>query len=1343
MDGTVDVTENGKEQPKSSGEEQKLFNGAVDMVANGDDERLPDSKHVEHDFNSIVSRIRALEQKIQDDEEQAKLLCDNEDGTNGENDDDDDEESLQKDAKKETTSETQGQNGSQFSEDTFSFMIISNPLSAPYITGLMVFAVKTAVYCLVLANVIDWNANFNKLNIPVNVSAPVVISQFIAFGITVFTQDDLIMVLVLLYEGYKDVHRSLPQVTFAQWMSAVLFCSIDALLGLLTTFVLVVNSATVLDVLLNFAAVEFVSQLDNAAFVLATKGFLGRINQMETRIIQSLEYTVRRKAQAPGFIRSLGMAFVLLIVGASWFVVYVNQIEGRYAIGHIHVQFDDSTLPGLATHNGFYQINTRVRLSPGATRFFYFEQRGTGNGEFAYCRRNARWAFFEKGGDPCSKTGILAQATKLTTFQLTDTGSQLWYTIRSGSFDRIEMPQIQLAEGCHWDNDCGPDVGSVCRRNRCVCSESYTGYQCDYRKSELCKRVEIDASRAKTFFSQRSLATAYHLMNGTDAYNRPVYLSDGGDLLLFTGLRWAITTIQDKGFAKYRHNVTDLLNFIGTDGFHSSVIQSVDMISEPVWFDTTSDMFMDPRDLQWYNVVGRQGMLDASPATRPDRAVLVCAICNNSSNPCLNGNICNAAGQCECRNGETGPLCQIPPTGDGKCDPFFNTAEFNYDGGDCCRPTCKSSEKHLCGKTPIRNGTGHGRIGYPFCRDPNVLPESTGTKYIIRTKPIRPDSTKDVAPVLSANGRILVLAQPAFDSVRIFDRKTNKWKERSAPLEGVLKSRFGESVDLSTVPGTITRRIRGTLPMLLAISSGGNTPLVHVYDWPLGASAWTRLPRIDLNSFGLCTGICNVTVKAGVTQQSDSRVAAVVVNVAEQGKRRNHLFTRGTDISRTIGWEGTPLVSSDLVSVSTTGRLIMFFNVSSADFSVYDHEANKSYTGEMRIPAEFRSQPNVSITVEAMQLSGSGRNFGCIFKVSNGSTRKAFIQHYFTGLFGGRVPRMDSQYEIPFEYSVARFSNEGDASAAVFTHRIVANATDIFRVLQLDPATSIFETFEPVSTTDINMQQTSPTYASTSQDGDSLAIGSMATTQVVSRPKLCEETEETFRFFLRTGSSPHELSWELSTIRTLYGSVVTNKMIHQCNNCYPDSSFARSEVAELYCIPRDERPCLRFNFLDDNPPLEPNTGYNAFLIEPTSSAVWNPTLFELADGHDGDATTTVVVNSSTCVEQPPSLGCAEHEEEFLVRFVFDNFPQGIEWEVSGDNVLWQGGNYTQSDAVSVRMERRCLPMNGCFNFTVVDSFGDGLCCDTGYGEFVGFFGKKEVFRGGNFTGSESKMFGLC
>ena len=1249
---------------------------------------------------------------------------------------------------------------SKFNEDTFSFIIVSKPWSQPFLTGLLIFALKTSIFLLVLANVIDWNTKFNKLGIPVNVNSTVVISQFFAFGITVFTQDDLITVMVLLYEGYRDVNRSIEQVSYTQWAFAVSLALLDALLGLFATFVLIVNSSTVLEVLLNFAAVEFVSQLDNTTFELSTKGFTGRMNQLEAFKIQELEFTIfRRRVGTTACIRKAGMALVLLAVGVSWLVVYTSQVRGLYAIGSIHVQFDDSTRPGLASHNGFYNIDTVVHILPGQTRFLYEEERESGKGRFAFCRRNSRWAFLEGGGDPCSKSGIEAQASKTGTFQLTDTASKPWFAVRPETFDRIEMPEYQLTWGCQTDVDCGPDDASICIRHRCECSKDYTGYQCDYRTSDLCDRLEIDASTADSFSAQRNLPTVFHRVKETQAYDRLVYRSQGqtsDDLLLFTGLRWAIIRGNDEGFGTNANNMTEVIELIGSNAFHSSMIKSIDMMSERVWFSTTSDKFMDARGLQWYNVQGKGGQEDASLAPNPVSAVLICAICNNSTNRCQNDNVCNSSGLCECQHGESGPLCQIPPKGDGKCDRFFNNAEYSFDGGDCCRPTCRSKD-YECGSILDINGTVL-QVGYPFCKDPTVVStESMNQRqYQIRSTPIRPHSSKDVSPILSANGRILILAEPAFDTVRVYDRQTNHWELRSVPLEGVLRTRFGESVDIATVPGTVLRRRQGLLPMVLAISSGGDLPSVQVFEWRQGGTSWTELPRIDLKTFGLCFVDCNVTVGAGATPQVDRTTDYfIVVNVAEVNRKTNCLFkaTSG-DVTNTTQWQMTTLAKSDLVSVTSNGRYIMLFDKNRNHGTLFSVEENRGGPGAIVYPEQFRDQPNVTIEVEAMQVSASGEYLGCIFKLSNESTTKSFIQHYRLHFQRESQISLNAELEIDFPFDVAEFSTEGEASAAVLTERNVSSGKgkDIFRVLQLDQVNAKFELLGEAETEDINLQQAVPTHASISYDGVSLAFGGKGQTEELSRRNLCPANEVTFRFVFRTDSDPDVVSWNISTIKTLYGSVVTDKMIHRCSNCYLDESFARSVVTEKYCVPRKARRCLRFGFVDGNPPLEPNAFYNAFLIEPEHETDTldsaNVTLGErtVARGRDGDASKVVVLNDTECEEQPPSVVCSENEQEFLVRFLLDNFPEDIEWELRSGADLLNRGNFTSIDARErVWVGPRCLPENTCYNFTVVDKVGDGLCCESGsgYGEYVGFFGRREAFRGGVFKSSESNLFGSC
>eukprot|EP00536_Pseudo-nitzschia_multiseries_P002876 jgi/Psemu1/184676/e_gw1.41.118.1 len=60
--------------------------------------------------------------------------------------------------------------------------------------------------------------------------------------------------------------------------------------------------------------------------------------------------------------------------------------------------------------------------------------------------------------------------------------------------------------------------------------------------------------------------------------------------------------------------------------------------------------------------------------------------------------------------------------GDGICNVFFNTAEYNYDGGDCCYVTCKQSN---CGEGGLNRDTVFGTKissgdGYNNCEDPSL-----------------------------------------------------------------------------------------------------------------------------------------------------------------------------------------------------------------------------------------------------------------------------------------------------------------------------------------------------------------------------------------------------------------------------------------------------------------------------------------------------------------------------------------------------------------------------------------------------------------------------------------------
>ena len=125
-------------------------------------------------------------------------------------------------------------------------------------------------------------------------------------------------------------------------------------LGIVASFGLVVYAPDVIDLLLNFTAIEFVATLDNSCFELASKGFLGISIEKKAKQVENFryEYKIRRKS-----------IYVRFIVYALYFLAYVGTffaivgLQSTRQIGvenEIYVQFDDTNIPTLFGISGAY-----------------------------------------------------------------------------------------------------------------------------------------------------------------------------------------------------------------------------------------------------------------------------------------------------------------------------------------------------------------------------------------------------------------------------------------------------------------------------------------------------------------------------------------------------------------------------------------------------------------------------------------------------------------------------------------------------------------------------------------------------------------------------------------------------------------------------------------------------------------------------------------------------------------------------------------------------------------------------------------------------------------------------
>merc|ERR1712176_60021 len=108
-----------------------------------------------------------------------------------------------------------------------------------------------------------------------------------------------------------------------------------------------------------------------------------------------------------------------------------------------------------------------------------------------------------------------------------------------------------------------------------------------------------------------------------------------------------------------------------------------------------------------------------------------------------------------------------------------------------------------------------------------------------------------------------------------------------------------------------------------------------------------------------------------------------------------------------------------------------------------------------------------------------------------------------------------------------------------------------------------------------------------------------------------------------------------------------------------------------------------------------------------------------------------------------------------VNIQTDNYPRDTSWKIvqqhentAGDLVATGGGYPTGGDYTEqgqVYSTEHEAAANGCFEFTIVDAFGDGICCLYGNGYYEVYMNGVVAVEGGspNFGLGETKKFGEC
>ncbi|MTI21076.1 T9SS type A sorting domain-containing protein [Fulvivirga sp. RKSG066] len=105
-----------------------------------------------------------------------------------------------------------------------------------------------------------------------------------------------------------------------------------------------------------------------------------------------------------------------------------------------------------------------------------------------------------------------------------------------------------------------------------------------------------------------------------------------------------------------------------------------------------------------------------------------------------------------------------------------------------------------------------------------------------------------------------------------------------------------------------------------------------------------------------------------------------------------------------------------------------------------------------------------------------------------------------------------------------------------------------------------------------------------------------------------------------------------------------------------------------------------------------------------------------------------------------ALSAGAGTTDVTLTIVLDNYPEETSWQIRGGaTVIASGGTYGSQPDGSTVTETITLS-DGCYDFVINDTYGDGICCAYGSGSYELRDGGTVLASGGNFASSETTNF---
>lgn len=94
--------------------------------------------------------------------------------------------------------------------------------------------------------------------------------------------------------------------------------------------------------------------------------------------------------------------------------------------------------------------------------------------------------------------------------------------------------------------------------------------------------------------------------------------------------------------------------------------------------------------------------------------------------------------------------------------------------------------------------------------------------------------------------------------------------------------------------------------------------------------------------------------------------------------------------------------------------------------------------------------------------------------------------------------------------------------------------------------------------------------------------------------------------------------------------------------------------------------------------------------------------------------------------------CPGDQKEVIISIVPDDYPQEISWTLTSDATVIASGTSSGTTL--------CVDADVCLTFRIIDSAGDGICCQYGTGSYTVTLDGAVVASGGNYTNEQTTLF---